>query len=279
MGAMLHVRQCVNRALAGTVNRRPSPGTLTVLMYHAITADRLDEPGQMSVSADTFDQQMAELQASGVTVVDLASGVADLVAGRLQTPAAAVVFDDGFVGVHAHAAEVLARRRVPATVFVTTSWIGQPAMPLSDATLGRPMTWAEVNELSRAGIVIGSHTDTHPVLARVSADQVRQELRRSADVIEEHTGTRPVTFAYPYGAYGTFNGMTRSALGEAEFVAGCTTVFGRNVAKTDPLALHRIRVSWCDGPGAIRAIVAGAHDWYRMVQAVQAVTQSRRAGR
>lgn len=243
-----------------------SPGTLTIFMYHAVTATPIDDAGQMSVSADRFERQMDELAASGVAVVDLAAGVRALAAASPAPASAAIVFDDGFVGVHDEAAPVLQRRGWPATVFVTTAWVGAVAMPLAEPRLGRPLTWTEIETLCGAGFAVGSHTHTHPKLAHVSESAMREELRESSARIADRVGARPDTFAYPFGAFDSFDLRTRQALAEAGFLAACTTVFGRNRSGGDPLALKRVRVSWCDGDGEISKMLAGSYDWYARVQ-------------
>lgn len=268
--AKIRLRQAAGDMLFRIAGRpAAAPGTLTILMYHAVTAQPIDDPGQMSVSAARFERQMLELANAGVDIVDLADGVAAAVSGTLSLPAAAIVFDDGFVGVHDRAADVLRRRGWPATVFVTTSWIGAPAMPLAEARLGRPLTWSEVETLRNAGFAIGSHTHTHPLLSRLGEPEIHDELRRSRDAIAERLDQWPDTFAYPFGAFGSFDGRTRRALADEGFRVACTTVFGSNGRRADPLALRRQRVSWCDGDGEIAKLLAGCYDWYRWVQRAQ----------
>ena len=263
------MRQAVGRTLAGIGRRTPQPGTLTVLMYHAVTADRFDDAGQMSVSADRFSTHLDEIASSGARVVDVIDGVTAVLNGTLTDAAVSLVFDDGFVGVHDCAAAALGTRKFPATVFVTTAWIGKTEMPMADRRLGRPMTWAEVEALDRAGISIGSHTDTHPRMTDLGRDELHAELERSRQAIADHVGHAPMAFAYPFGAFGTFDARTRAALDEHGFQVGCTTVFGRNHQGADPLEIRRVRVSWCDGDGEIRRALAGCYDWYRWVQRVQ----------
>lgn len=271
MPSKIRARQALGGVLWQAGWRTPSPGTLTVLMYHAVTAGVLDEPGQMSVSASRFASQMAEIRDAGVAVVDLADGVDQLLRGGSDRAAVAVVFDDGFVGVHDQAAEILGRFAFPATVFVTTSWVGLDRMPLSDSALGRPLTWDEVRALHAAGMAVGSHTHTHPRLAALSEDAIEDEIRRSSDAITEQVGRTPDTFAYPFGSFRTFDARTRAVLAARGFRAACTTISGRNDARADPLALKRIRISWCDGAGEVRKAIGGCYDWYRGVQWAQAL--------
>ncbi|MBI3493776.1 MAG: polysaccharide deacetylase family protein [Acidobacteria bacterium] len=269
--AKTRARQTVGRILSAAGRQTPQPGTLTILMYHAVTAEPCDDAGQMGVSASRFSAQLAEIAACGARVVDLVDGVSALRRGAMTDAAVSIVFDDGFVGVHDHAAAALSERRYPATIFVTTAWVGRDSMPLAEPSLGRPMTWAELETLARNGFAIGSHTDTHPRLADLDRAAMRNELRRSRLAIADRIGRPPRAFAYPFGAFGTFDGRTRAALDEEGFEVACTTVSGRNRRDADPLALRRLRVSWCDGDGEIRRIVAGCYDWYRWVQRAQTV--------
>lgn len=263
--------------LAFRLSRRPgTASTLTILMYHAVTASEIDDEGQMSVSIARFDRQLSELADAGVDVVDLADGVRALAEGTAAPASAAIVFDDGFVGVHDHAAAALRRRGWPATVFVTTAWVGAPEMPLAEPSLGRPLTWREIDALHEAGVSIGSHTHTHPRLSQQSDVRVHEELFESTARIADQVGVRPRTFAYPFGAFDSFDRRTRDALADEGFLVGCTTVFGRNIRPTDPLALRRIRVSWCDGDGEIAKMLAGAYDWYAWVQRAQTLRPTRR---
>ena len=95
---------------------------------------------------------------------------------------------------------------------------------------------------------------------------MREELHESSARIADRVGARPQTFAYPFGAFDSFDGRTRQALADEGFHAACTTVFGRNTPATDPLVLKRVRVSWCDGDGEIARMLAGSYDWYARVQ-------------
>jgi len=80
----------------------------------------------------------------------------------------------------------LARRNVPATFFLTGSWVR--AFP------------AQANEVGVAGFRLGNHTDTHPHLPALTDDQVRaQVLTAQRSVLLANGGeTRPL-FRFPYG--------------------------------------------------------------------------------
>jgi peptidoglycan/xylan/chitin deacetylase (PgdA/CDA1 family) len=61
------------------------------------------------------------------------------------------------------------------------------------------LTWNQVQHMSRDGIELGSHTDTHPLLPYEQDETVESELRLSKQKIERAV-ERPVrAFAYPNG--------------------------------------------------------------------------------
>ncbi|MBI5118520.1 polysaccharide deacetylase family protein [Candidatus Poribacteria bacterium] len=72
-------------------------------------------------------------------------------------------------------------------------------VPCEEGKLARPLTWEEVYNLSREGIEIGSHTVSHPVLSRLSAARIHQELFESKRSIEERIGKRVISVSYPVG--------------------------------------------------------------------------------
>lgn len=62
------------------------------------------------------------------------------------------------------------------------------------------MTWDEIAALAADPLVtIGAHTVNHPMLAKVSEEAVRSELKMSRSAIEARLGIRPHHFAYPVG--------------------------------------------------------------------------------
>ena len=48
---------------------------------------------------------------------------------------------------------------------------------------------------------IGTHSNTHPDMGGMSADDISNELGLSCDIIEKVTGDRPKLFRPPYGSY------------------------------------------------------------------------------
>jgi peptidoglycan/xylan/chitin deacetylase (PgdA/CDA1 family) len=63
------------------------------------------------------------------------------------------------------------------------------------------LTWPMIEEMHRAGIIIGSHTQTHISLPAESMETVSRELEGSKRVIEERIGAPVRHFAYPGGQF------------------------------------------------------------------------------
>lgn len=97
-------------------------GSLLVLIYHRVLAapDPL-LPGEPDATA--FAAQM-DLVGSLCHVLPLTEGVERLLAGGLPPRAACITFDDGYANNRTVAAPILAERRLPATVFVASGFIG-----------------------------------------------------------------------------------------------------------------------------------------------------------
>jgi peptidoglycan/xylan/chitin deacetylase (PgdA/CDA1 family) len=61
------------------------------------------------------------------------------------------------------------------------------------------MTWSMARTMAASGHLIGTHTQTHPVLARLSPDHQLREIVSSMDRIRSELGERPRWLAYPVG--------------------------------------------------------------------------------
>lgn len=99
----------------------------------------------------------------------------------------ALTFDDGPGPYTPEVLDVLEREHVPATFFV----IGEELRYFSAST---------AREIKH-GFVIGDHTETHPMLAQLSAHDQHEELFEQAARIELLGGPRPTLFRPPYGSF------------------------------------------------------------------------------
>jgi peptidoglycan/xylan/chitin deacetylase (PgdA/CDA1 family) len=102
------------------------------------------------------------------------------------------------------------------------------------------MDWEGARRLAAAGVEIGGHTATHPVLARLSDDAAADEARSGRERIRaEVPQATLVSFAYPFGRRWDWNEGTAEAVSRAGFENAVTTHAGANFPHTNRLALKR----------------------------------------
>jgi peptidoglycan/xylan/chitin deacetylase (PgdA/CDA1 family) len=72
--------------------------------------------------------------------------------------------------------------------------------PAAVAELGA-MSWEMIQEMSRSGVTIGSHTRTHAFLTLETWNRVLDETRGSRDDLQKRLGVSVDHFTYPSGAF------------------------------------------------------------------------------
>jgi peptidoglycan/xylan/chitin deacetylase (PgdA/CDA1 family) len=87
------------------------------------------------------------------------------------------------------------------------------------------MTWDMVREMSEAGMEIGGHTVTHPVLSRVAPERQRDEIAGCRARLEHEVGRPMHSFSYPNGTIDSFGPETRASL-EVEGVRLAFSFYG-----------------------------------------------------
>jgi peptidoglycan/xylan/chitin deacetylase (PgdA/CDA1 family) len=86
------------------------------------------------------------------------------------------------------------------------------------------MTARELQNLVTNPLVrLGAHTITHPNLARVTAQRLREELQQSAARVAGYSGRAPKALAYPYGGKHAVGSREAKAAMEAGFTVAVTT--------------------------------------------------------
>src|ERR687893_300844 len=104
---------------------------MSILCYHSVQPRW---PSPLAVEPADFARHCAWL-AHRRRVLPLRDALVRLDrSGRLRRGMAALTFDDGFAALHEHAMPVLARHRMPATVFLV-------AQTLTPA--GQPVDWVD----------------------------------------------------------------------------------------------------------------------------------------
>ncbi len=111
--------------------------------------------------------------------------------------------------------------------------------------------WEALRQLAQEGVTLGAHTQTHPLMNRVSLDEVRAQATGSLRDLEREMGPVPAIFAYPSGG---FNDDVVRVLEREGFALAFTTALGLNdLREADRLRLRRINVSQRTNLAVLRA--------------------------
>jgi peptidoglycan/xylan/chitin deacetylase (PgdA/CDA1 family) len=123
------------------------------------------------------------------------------------------------------------------------------------------MTPQQVRALRAAGMQIGAHTVTHPILARLDEVQARQEMVVSKTTLESLLGEAVTLFAFPNGRpVDDYTARDVRLARECGFAAAFSTVWGAADGKADPYQLPRFtpwdRTRWRFGARLLGNLVA-----------------------
>jgi len=100
-----------------------------------------------------------------------------------------VTFDDGVASDYEVAFPLLARFGMRGVFFVNTSTVGQAGY----------LTWAQISEMSRAGMSIQSHSHHHLDLTVIPSAVLESELAGSKRCLEDHLSCPVEYLAAPHG--------------------------------------------------------------------------------
>jgi len=275
--------------------------TLSILAYHRIydmgnEAAFPFDPELISATPEDFETQMRYVKKhfNPVTFKNLI----DYQSGKAQLPEHPIIitFDDGHLDNYTHAFPVLKKLGIPATIFISTEYIGSnkifwfdwvaycvyktkceelslnkgafvlktgtdvvqkrqaieallqylktlqntqrlrtldeiyKALDVQladeDKSKSAALQWPQVIEMEKSQIEFGSHTLTHPVLSRLSAAELTQELVQSKLQIEQQLQKPIDTIAYPVGGADEFNQSVIDECKKADYTLGISYVSG-----------------------------------------------------
>jgi peptidoglycan/xylan/chitin deacetylase (PgdA/CDA1 family) len=243
---------------------------IPVLLYHSVNHRSLPVDQPYTVSPPRFAAHVEAISKSGrepLLVSELAAGLR----GERPLPqrAVAVTFDDGFADTYG-AVEVLLRRDVASTVYVTSGEVGA-ADRLSAPKL------AELARLAR--VEIGAHAVCHRRLDELPESELAHEVTASKTALEDLIQASVLSFAYPHGAYDRRARATVIASGYQSAAAVKNAV---SHVRDDPFAISRWTVSAQTSAERISEVLEGRHvprGWTRerlRTRAYRSVRRSRR---
>jgi len=199
-------------------------------------------------------------------VAKRAIGVKDLRAGGIvnrRGPVVYFTFDDAFANLLDNALPTLRQHGVPACIFAVADNLGdRPRWRIApdhpDAG-ERIMSGDELRRVVESGLVtVGSHTCTHPDLARLAPADVLRELRDSRRALADLVGQPVDDLALPHGSY------TAPVL-DAAFEAGYQRIYTLEPRPHTPADAPQVIGRFLMSPDAWRIefllTCAGAYAW------------------
>ena len=123
----------------------------------------------------------------------------------------------------------------------------------------RLLSIRELMQLAEAGMSIGAHTESHPILSLCSEEEVRREIEGSKIRLERALG-RPVwAFAYPFGNPSTMAEREVRLAREAGFACAFLNVQHWSAEPSNPFALPRTHVNRDTALPEFAAHMSGLH--------------------
>lgn len=254
-----------------------------VLAYHNIVPDHAEITGDPSLHLPrtAFAAQLDELaRTHDIVPLDALRGPDPK---RVRRPRAVITFDDAYRGAVTIGVEELARRGLPATIFVAPGFVGGRAfwwdalatagsgelpapfrelaltsfrgvdrlirerapayglMEIEPAPYAVAATEEELRWAARVpGITFGSHSWSHPNLARLGPEELRAELVDSLAWLSVRLDPVVPWLAYPYGVSSL---AVERAAAEAGYVAALRVTGGRIPRRgANPYSIPRLNV-------------------------------------
>ncbi len=215
---------------------------LTILMYHKV--DELGAgvryPGNY-VTPGNFERQLDALVSWGYHTITFAQWL-DYRARRLSSlpdKPLIVTFDDGYTCFERNAWPALRARGLDATVFLVAGQIGGTNAWDIDERQERLLDADRIRALQDEGVHFGSHSVTHPALAKIDPAGALDELTRSRLALAALLGREVDVIAYPFSNQSR---AVRDLARRAGYVAGVRGKGRMNSRLVDPLGLRRIKV-------------------------------------
>lgn len=213
---------------------------IPVLLYHGVS----DSPDAWAVTWSRLREHADVVLASGRTPVTVAEVSRRLAAGEAVDGLVAVSFDDGEAA-QLPAAEELAAKGIPASVYVTVGYLGTSGY-LDDAGL---------QDLAAVpGIEVGSHSVRHVHLDVLGRADLQMQLRASRAALEDRIGREVRGLAYPHGAH---DRRVVDATAEAGYSSAAAV---RNALSHDaehPLSVSRLTITMGTPLPVVEAFVRG----------------------
>ena len=217
-----------------------------VLMYHSISQHKQSDKDVYSLSQQDFAQHVELLHELHKT-----ENSKTVKLDSTDRSGITITFDDGYRDTLTIAAQTLADKKLPFTVFVSSANITS-----GDSKF---LSRQELIELSNiSGATIGSHGHAHTHLAKMSPQDVTSDLKLSKDWLEQIIQKPVTTLSYPHGSYN--NDVVRIA-SEIGFEFAATSKWGVFEVGTKKLEIPRIDIWSQDSRKVLQQKLLGQWEW------------------
>lgn len=214
---------------------------LPILMYHHVADTGPERLARWRVTPAMFAAQMHYLKQVGFKSTTLEEWQQARREGKpLLGRRVLITFDDGYADFESKVLPALRANGFPAVMFLPSDHVGGRAV--WDEVNGPPlqlMDWDAVRRLRDAGIVIGSHSRSHPYLTTLSIQDLVEELCGARLAIQREIGVSADAIAYPFGDVDETVARVAAACG---YLHGLTTRDSMSGLEEDGLSLSRIEV-------------------------------------
>ena len=210
--------------------------TTHILLYHALDAAAhpppFDDACDMSVvvNVDDFRAQLACLAAIGKRVVSLEDALFPTNGQLHQNGNVALTFDDGHESNYRLAFPLLQEVGFAATFYVVGGFVDQDP---------NYVTSAQLREMAKSGMTIGSHTMTHRWLPTLNSTEVRRELADSKARLEDLLQQSVLDFALPGGHYSP---AILNAIRDSGYRSVATSKAGAHTVGDTAICFNRIEI-------------------------------------
>ena len=197
---------------------------IPTMIYHSVRPHIKGESkyqDEYDVTPELLEQELIYLEENGYTTVDYRDVLAHWASSSVALAPAGkkpviLTFDDGWKNQYKYAFPLLKKYHMKGVFFIFTNPI--------DHKNPHWMSWSEVKEMDAAGMEIGGHSRTHPVLTKIVDDaKLDWEIKDSKAILEKELGHPIVSFAYPFGME---NDQVLSAVTRAGYTLARTTRSG-----------------------------------------------------
>jgi peptidoglycan/xylan/chitin deacetylase (PgdA/CDA1 family) len=245
-----NIGKAINPTPAPTDVPLPDQVDVPILMYHYVSelpADADVYRRDLTVSPEAFEAQLQYLDEAGYHPITLTDVYLNLTEGYpLPEKPVVLTFDDGYRDAYEVVFPRLLDHGFPATFFV----LATPAHYESKDYL----TWAQVAEMSEAGMSIQAHGRDHVDLRERPYDFLVYQILGIKEAIEYHTGKAPRFFCYPSGRR---DDDVIKVLESANYWGAVTTEWGRTHTRESLFEMPRLRIQGDDSLAVFIAKLEG----------------------